>query len=99
MEKGTRDEVTIQAAAKLADRSAETLRRWVWSGRLNARKSGKRLLVSRSDVEALARPGDVAKLSLRDWADLAERVLKRPARGGRSASDLILADRRERSGN
>ena len=97
MAQPARDELTILAAAALVHRSAETVRRWVWSGRLRARKSGKRLLVPRRDVEALA--GERHRsLSLREWGKLANQVLRRPKRGGRSASDLVLADRRERSG-
>jgi excisionase family DNA binding protein len=91
-----RDELTILDAAALVHRSAETVRRWVWSGRLEARKSGKRLLVPRRDLEALVDEGD-QRLSLREWGNLAEQVLRRPKRGGRSAADLVLADRRERS--
>lgn len=91
----THDELTILEAAALVHRSPETLRRWVWTGRLRARKSGKRLLVHRRDVEALA--GVERRLSLREWGKLAQEVLRRPKRGGRSAADLVLADRRERS--
>jgi excisionase family DNA binding protein len=91
-----RDELTILDAAALVHRSAETVRRWVWSGRLKARKSGKHLLVLRRDVEALAGEGR-RSLGLKEWAKLAEQVLGRPKRGGRSAADLVLDDRRMRS--
>jgi len=96
--KGTPDELTILAAASLVDRSPETVRRWVWSGRLKARKIGKRLLVPRGDVVALAgvAPAD-KRLTLREWGDLAARVLHRSKGGRRSASDLVLNDRRDRS--
>lgn len=97
MDESSTDELTILAAAALVHRSAETVRRWVWSGRLKARKNGKHLLVPRRDVEALAGEGH-RNLSLRQWGKLAEQVLRRPKRGGRSAADLVLADRRERSG-
>jgi len=92
-----RDELTIFAAAALVHRSAETVRRWVWSGRLRARKSGKHLLVARRDLEALAGAGR-SSLTLTEWGNLADQVLRRTKRGGRSASDLVLRDRRERSG-
>lgn len=91
------DDLTILDAAALVHRSPETVRRWVWTGRLKGRKSGKRLLVPRRDVEALAGVGQ-RSLSLREWGKLAEEVLRRPKRGGRSAADLVLGDRRERSG-
>jgi excisionase family DNA binding protein len=92
-----RDELDIRAAARLTGRSTETVRRWVWSGRLRARKLGKRLLVLRSDVEALAGSQQTKPLSLTEWRASANKILRRSA-AGKSASDLVLADRRERSG-
>lgn len=92
-----RDEVDIRAAAALTGRSAETVRRWVWSGRLRARKRGKRLFVVRGDLEALAGTSAANHLTLSEWRAMANGILKRSA-NGRSASDLVLADRRERSG-
>jgi len=93
-----RDEVDIRTAAALTGRSAETVRRWVWAGRLRARKRGKRLFVLRGDLEALASTAAANPLSLSEWRAMASRVLKRSSTG-RSASELVLADRRERSGD
>src|SRR3989442_1592206 len=92
-----RDELDIRAAARLTGRSTETVRRWVWSGRLRARKLGKRLFVLRRDVEALAGSRQTKPLSLTEWRASANKILRRSA-AGKSASDLVLADRRERSG-
>jgi hypothetical protein len=92
------DELDIRAAARLTGRSAETVRRWVWSGKLRARKRGKRLFVLRGDLEALAETRGTKHLSLNEWRAMANRVLRR-SRTGRSASDLVLADRRQRSEN
>ena len=92
----TADELTINAAAALVRRSPETVRRWVWAGRLKARKSGRHLLVPRAEVEALG-AGGAPQLSLREWGDLAQRVLNRPDKGGRSASDLVLGERHKRA--
>ncbi|HVS04633.1 MAG TPA: helix-turn-helix domain-containing protein [Candidatus Dormibacteraeota bacterium] len=80
---------------RLTGRSTETVRRWVWAGKLRARKSGKRLLVLRGDLEALA-GSDRKILSLREWQAIAKRALRRPT-VGRSASDLVLDDRKDRS--
>ena len=91
------EELTILAAAALIRRSPETVRRWVWTGRLKARRIGKQLLVPRRDVEALAGVGP-RTLTLREWGKLADAALRRPRGGGRSAADLVLLDRRERSG-
>jgi len=91
------DELTINDAAALVHRSPETVRRWVWSGRLKARKAGRHLLVSRQDVEGLGAAAPFqSRMTLREWGELAQRVLNRPDTGGRSASDLVLEGRRER---
>lgn len=88
-------ELDVTAAAGIAGRTAETIRRWVWSGRLAARKSGNRLLVKRADVEYLA-GGSKALLSLREWMELAENELRRHRGPHRSAADLVIEDRRRR---
>jgi excisionase family DNA binding protein len=96
--KSAADELDVIAAASVAGRSAETVRRWVWSGRLKAHKRGNKLLIDRSDLERLLRSSDAgAKLSLADWlTGLKRSGLKSGARAA-SAADLVLADRRARS--
>lgn len=96
MGQGPADELTILDAAALANRSPETVRRWVWSGRLGARKSGKRLLVARRELEALVDPREHPALSLREWANLAERALRAGSGPHRSAADLVIEERRGR---
>ncbi len=89
------DELDMKAAAVVASRTAETIRRWVWSGRLTARKRGNRLVVARGDVEALAGTGG-RSLSLAEWATMAEAAM-RGRRGSRvSAADLVIEERRRR---
>jgi excisionase family DNA binding protein len=44
----------VREAADAVGRTPETIRRWVWSGRLEATKEGNRLLVRRSDITDLA---------------------------------------------
>ena len=89
----------VRRAAALVGRHPETVRRWVWSGRLAARRSGHRLLVARDDLEALARhEGFVPTLA--EWADRVGALRGRPGRGGSggSAADLVIEDRAGRSG-
>lgn len=43
----------VGAAARLARRSPETVRRWVWSGKLAASRHGRRLVFARDDLAAL----------------------------------------------
>jgi hypothetical protein len=95
-----REMLDVRAAAALARRHPETIRRWVWSGRLTARREGNRLLVSRTDVEALAGSERRAATSLSAWADRA-RVAREGGRARgrrRSAADLVIEDRARRSG-
>jgi excisionase family DNA binding protein len=93
------DEVDVAAAAAIAGRSTETVRRWVWSGRLRAHKRGNKLLIARADLARLLdSSGSFGGLSLREWlAAIQESGLKDGARR-ESAADLVLADRRARSG-
>jgi excisionase family DNA binding protein len=94
------DMLDVRRAAALVGRHPETVRRWVWSGRLAARKQGNRLLMARADVEALAKSeGRAVTSSLAAWADRARAA--RAAAGangsGRSAADLVIEDRGRRS--
>lgn len=99
---GVEDLVTVRQAAALADRTPETIRRWVWSGRLPARREDNRLLVARDDVARLVRRapaqgGGLQPSSLQQWADEVSRRLTDGVPGSSSA-DLVLADRAEREG-
>ena len=85
----------IREAAELARRTPETIRRWVWSGRLNARKSANRLLVARADLDHLVNQPR-RRPTLAEWAAEAGTVLG-AGEPGATASDLVLADRAERS--
>jgi excisionase family DNA binding protein len=88
--------VDVREAAELSRRTPETIRRWVWNGRLAAVKNGNKLFVRRSDVAVSAGRGRGDEpLSLRDWA---RRLPKGPAGSGVSARDLVLEDRSERAG-
>jgi excisionase family DNA binding protein len=86
----------VRDAARLARRTPETVRRWVWSGRLEATKQGNRLLVRRSDVAALAGEGrsrlePAEGPSLAEWAARARK--RRGGTKGTTAADLVWDDR------
>ena len=95
MKPSSGDELDVKAAAALSGRTAETIRRWVWSGRLSARKRGNRLVVARADVEALA-GGGRRLLSLGEWARLAEAAMRGRRGPHESAADLVIHERRRR---
>jgi excisionase family DNA binding protein len=92
--------VDMHRAAALTGRHPETVRRWIWSGRIAARREGRRLLVARQDVEALAGDRDRTAPGLAAWAERARRA--RPDAGvtgaRASAAELVIEDRAGRSG-
>ena len=92
-------ELDVIAAAAVAGRSTETVRRWVWSGRLRAHKRGNKLVIARSDLDRLLGSSGISTgRSLGSWiAEVEKSGLKHGARR-ESAADLVLADRRARSG-
>ena len=98
MPRSAADELDVAAAAAVAGRSAETVRRWVWSGRLRAQRRGNKLLIARSDLDRLlGSSGIVAAMSLVDWVAAVESSgLKKGPRGA-TAADLVLEERRLRS--
>jgi|GraSoiStandDraft_29_1057270.scaffolds.fasta_scaffold210032_3 excisionase family DNA binding protein len=92
--------VDVNEAARMVGRSPETVRRWIWSGKLAAQKQGRRLMIPRHELAAFVAELDGAEagLTLAEWAAAARQALVAsggPTRG--SAADLVLADRRRRS--
>lgn len=97
-EVGGEEVVDVRRAAVLVGRHPETVRRWVWSGRLAARRQGNRLLMSRAEVEAAA-TGVGAAVGLAAWAERARAAREAAGAGGsgRSAAELVIEDRADRS--
>ena len=86
--------VDVREAAALSRRTPETIRRWVWTGRLSSVKNGNKLFVPRADIGGEERSAETAS-TLADWA----RSLPGPAATpASSASDLVLEDRESRAG-
>jgi excisionase family DNA binding protein len=88
--------IGVREAARLTRRTPETVRRWVWSGRLQATKQGNRLYVSRTAVAALVgtngeSPERVRRPTLSEWASRA--TTSRAGTPGASAADLVWDDR------
>ncbi|MBO0704660.1 MAG: helix-turn-helix domain-containing protein [Candidatus Dormibacteraeota bacterium] len=87
--------VDVRQAASDSGRSAETVRRWIWSGRLTATKRGNRLLIDRAELARFLRERqDEAPVALGAWA--AEREAEARQEGTRgvtahgSAAALVL---------
>jgi hypothetical protein len=86
--------VDIREAARISRRTPETIRRWVWGGRLAAVRSGNKLFVRRADlVDDGVEAPPTEELSLGDWA----RLLPSDGHKGTTAADLVLTDRTERA--
>ncbi|HEY5640972.1 MAG TPA: helix-turn-helix domain-containing protein [Dehalococcoidia bacterium] len=45
--------LTVREVARVCGRSEETVRRWIWSGRLPSRKLGNQHFIDPADVDAL----------------------------------------------
>lgn len=90
--------IDVRRAAVLVSRHPETIRRWIWSGRLAASRRNNRLLLRRGEVEAVARQ-DAPASSLRVWAESAHaaRTRLRKLGSAASAADLVIEDRKRRS--
>ena len=87
--------VDIRQAATDTGRSAETVRRWIWSGKLAATKRGNRLLIERAELERFLRDRlEDAPIGLAEWAAErdADRRQQEPSGGAArgSAAGLVL---------
>jgi excisionase family DNA binding protein len=98
-------ELTVRQAARRAKRSEETIRRWIWSGRLPAVKRGTsyRIDVMHLDQVMVELDTGVSKqatapnTSLLAWLDEVEEWKRNVhATPGESALDMLLEDRRAR---
>lgn len=45
--------ITVREAARECGRNPETIRRWIWDGKLRARKLGNQLFVNRAELALL----------------------------------------------
>lgn len=90
--------IDVREAARIAHRTPETIRRWVWSGRLDAVKVGVKLVMRREEIlrlSAEAAPAATTSMSLGDWARQAARA-NHSGRRGVSARDMVFDDRSQR---
>ena len=74
--------ITVKDAARQCRRATETVRRWIWEGKLPAQKLGNQLFVRRDDLVGLAsrsrRSDGVARLAaLNRVKAVRERIEKR----------------------
>jgi excisionase family DNA binding protein len=98
-------ELTVREAAQRTHRSEETIRRWIWSGRLPARKHGNSYRIDVVHLDQIAVAYDPAagshtagsRESFRAWLDDLDRWKQGlPAASRVSAADLVIEDRHAR---
>jgi excisionase family DNA binding protein len=98
-------ELTVRQAAKRAGRSEETIRRWIWSGRLPAVKRGTSYRIDVVHLEQIILEVEsgayghhtTPNQSMLAWLDeVAEWKRGMKPTPGASAVDLLLEDRRAR---
>jgi excisionase family DNA binding protein len=94
--------VSVREAARQCGRNPETIRRWVWSGKLPAEKLGNQLFIKRSDLVNYCRETTIQKYQTGRKPDFLERAIalqeRIRARGGKpiDAAELIRKMREER---
>lgn len=84
-------EITVPEAAARAHRTQETIRRWIWSGRLPARKVGNQHVIEEAELERLIGSNEAerwqAYLARRD-----ERLARLPADWADRLQDIDIAE-------
>jgi predicted site-specific integrase-resolvase len=68
--------VTVRQAAEQCHRNAETIRRWIWSGKLPAKKLGNQLFVNQEHLSAVCgRNAEYERVE--DWLKQAKALRER----------------------
>ncbi|MBM2825420.1 MAG: 17 protein [Dehalococcoidales bacterium] len=94
--------VSVREAAKECGRNMETIRRWIWGGKLPAEKLGNQLFIKRSDLASFCRETAVREYKAESKPDFLERAIalrkRMKARGVKpiNAGELIRQMREER---
>jgi len=66
--------ISVREAAIECERNVETVRRWIWSGKLPAQKLGNQLFIKESDLQALCRNHKAATKKTSNWPQLIKEV-------------------------
>ncbi len=94
--------ISVREAAKECNRNMETVRRWIWSGKLPAEKLGNQLFIKRTDLASFCRETAVKEYEAKPKEDFLERAIalrnKMKARGVKTidAAEEIRQMRDER---
>jgi len=73
----TKDElVSVREAARQCGRNMETIRRWIWGGKLPAQKLGNQLFIKRSDLASYCRETATKQYQAEKKEDFLERAIR-----------------------
>ncbi len=67
--------ISVREAAKECGRNMETVRRWIWGGKLPAQKLGNQLFVKKSDLASFCRETAVLQYKAEAKPDFLERAI------------------------
>ncbi len=96
------DLISVREAARQCGRNMETVRRWIWSGKLPAEKLGNQLFIKRNDLDIFCRETATQKYKTESKPDFLERAIalrnRMKARGVKpiNAAEEIRKMREER---
>ena len=94
--------ISVREAARQCGRNMETVRRWIWGGKLPAEKIGNQLFIKKSDFADFCRETSALKYRAEPKPDFLERAIalrnKMKARGAGpfNAAEEIRKMREER---
>lgn len=98
----TAELISVREAAKECGRNMETVRRWIWAGKLPAEKLGNQLFIKRTDLASFCRETAVREYKAEPKPDFLERAIalqkRMKARGVKpiNAAEEIRQMREER---
>ena len=76
MATGTDNElITVREAARECGRNMETIRRWIWGGKLPAQKLGNQLFIKREDLASFCRETTTKRYQAEKKPDFLERAI------------------------
>lgn len=68
--------ISVREAARECGRNMETVRRWIWAGKLPAEKLGNQLFIKKSDFTSFCRETAVKEYEAKLKPDFLERAIR-----------------------
>lgn len=71
----TEELIGVREAARECGRNMETVRRWIWAGKLPAQKLGNQLFIKKSDLASYCRETAIHQYKAKPKPDFLERAI------------------------